>query len=106
MVGTNYLTGTNYAFGGNIGPTFMPPNPFIPVLGSKGEKGLNGATALRSTSSETALLPDPALDAYTPIRIPLHEPWKSHENLNQKILCLQKQTALQENYRSNRNTVL
>ena len=84
MVGTNYLTGTNYAFGGNIGPTFMPPNPFIPVLGSKGEKGLNGATALRSTSSETALIPDPALDAYIPIRIPLHEPWKSHENLKPK----------------------
>ena len=54
------------------------------MLGSKGEKGLNGATALRSTSSETALIPDPALDAYIPIRIPLHEPWKSHENLKPK----------------------
>ncbi len=81
LVGTNYLTGTNYAFGSNIGPRFTPPFPFIPVLGSTGERGLNGASALRSTPAEIALLPDAALDAFIPIRIPLHEPWTSHENL-------------------------
>lgn len=81
MVGTNYLTGTNYAFGSNIGPHFNPPFPFIPVLGSTGEKALNGSTALRSAAAEVALTPEIALEAFVPIRIPLHEPWTSHENL-------------------------
>ena len=56
----------------------------IQYFGSGSAKGSNGQTALNARIAEDAKLPDCAHHAFIPVRIPMHEPYFSHENLEPK----------------------
>ena len=56
----------------------------LQFFGSGSAKGSNGVTAEKATDAIDALLPECAHHTYIPIRIPTHEPYYSHENLEPK----------------------
>jgi len=81
----NFLTGasTNEINGGinNIGPS----NAF----GGAGTAS-NGVDAQAAKDPEKAILPEKVKHAFIPVRIPNHEPWLSHENLDPTVFSPNK----------------
>lgn len=56
----------------------------LQYFGSGSAKGSNGITADTAEPAIDALLPECAHHTFIPIRIPMHEPYYSHENLEPK----------------------
>jgi|TARA_B100001094_G_scaffold107551_3_gene103545 hypothetical protein len=62
----------------------------IQQFGSGSERGTNGPTALAAANAQDAVLPELTDPAYLPIRIPMHEPYYSHENLKPEMFYRDK----------------
>ena len=79
--------GTNYVTAGGTNEYNAPVNNMSQIqnFGSGSATGSDGASADSATDAQDALLPECAHHAYIPIRIPMHEPYLSHENLKPQV---------------------